>query len=141
MHAPWRAFEKAQAYWAWFDALPHSGGWLLPIAADDFGFLLSGPPNDTEFYTRAWLIGTMALAIVWLGFVMPAVITGSYWIMTPLPLEELHERASKQGRTPTPEELDAALRAALAGKKAWQIDVLRRKAKAFAARFYHFADR
>jgi hypothetical protein len=135
--APWRAFEKAQAYWAWFDALPHADGRLLPIPADNFWFLLHGPPNDTEFHAGAWAIATILLAEVWLGAVMPAVVTGWYWIRTPLPLEKINRRALAEGRAPTVEELDAALHAALAGKEAWQIDVMRRKADAFARRFGH----
>jgi hypothetical protein len=139
--APWRAFEQAQAYWTWFDALPQAGGRLRPISADNFWFLLRGPPNATEFHAGVWAIATIVLAEVWLGAVMPAVVTGWYWIRTPLPLEKIHRRALAEGRAPTVEELDAALHAALAGKEAWQIEVMRRKAKAFAARFYHFADR
>jgi hypothetical protein len=131
---PWWVFEKAQAYWRWFDALPKADGWLLPISTNGFWFLLGGPPNDTDLHPQEWAIGTIILAGGWLVAMIPAIVKGLYWIATPLPLEQIYQRALAEGRAPTEEELEFALRAALAGKRAWQINIMRRKAEAFARR-------
>ena len=83
----------------------------------------------------SWAFATLLAALGWLIAVTPGVVRGCYWIGTPLPLDKVYRRALAEGRTPTVEELDAALYAALAGKKAWQIEIMRRKAEAFARRF------
>lgn len=132
---PWQEFERARAYWEWFDALPKAGGFLLPIAADDLVHLLRGPPNYTDIHAGAWATSTLLLAAVWIGAVAPAAVEGCYWLVTPHPLEQLHRRTLAEGRAPTVAELDAALHRAVAGKKAWQIEIMRRKAEAFMRRF------
>jgi len=131
---PWEIFQKAQPYWQWFDALPKADGRLLPLSANEFWYLLGGPPNNTEFRLQEWTVGMIILAGAWLMGVGAAVVKGWYWMLVPLPLERIYERALAKGRTPTEEELEWALRTALAGKMAWQIDIMRRKAELFAAR-------
>lgn len=134
---PWQTFQHAVAYQNWFDGLPRIGGALRPISADDFVFLLRGPPNPqaTQISVFPFLIATVVLAAIWFGCVASAIVDGLYWLATDLPLEQVHRRALAEGRAPTVEELDAALFKSLAGKEAWQIDVLRRKAEAFIRRF------
>jgi hypothetical protein len=135
IESPWQDFQRAHAYWAWFDALPRQDGLLLPLTIDDFTFLLRGPPNDTTFYAGTWAIITAVMAAVWVAVLAPPVIYGCYWLLTPLPLDQVHDKALSEGRAPTVEELDAALFVALVGKSPWQIHVMRRKAEAFMRRF------
>jgi hypothetical protein len=64
---------------------------------------------------------------------------GVFWVTTPLPLEQLHHQALAEGRAPAAEEILAAVHAGLAGKSAWQLRIMQRKAELFAQRFgYHF---
>lgn len=132
---PWQNFQAAHAYWAWFDGLPRQDGLLCPLTTDDFTVLLRGPPSYTTIDANTWVIITALMAVAWLAVLAPAVVVGCYWLLTPLPLQQVHERALAQDRAPTVEELDAALYAALAGKRPWQIRVMRRKAEAFMRRF------
>ena len=138
----WRRFQKAQAYYAFFDALPRGSNGLLPIPTADFYRLLAGPPLPSEtrfaFPELAW---TMAvLASLWLVALALPVIKGIYWIATPLPLEQAHRQALHKGRRLTAEEIVTAMNKAVAGKSAWQLNIMRRKAEAFARTFGYVAN-
>ena len=70
---------------------------------------------------------------------LPAMVRGIFWVTTPLPLEQLHRRALADGRVPTAEEILRAVHSGLAGKSAWQLRIMQRKAELFAQRFgYRF---
>lgn len=137
---PWQEFQSALAYETWFDALPRDAGGLLPISRGAFAYLLAGPPAPASTYIRDLPVSVISSALggAWLGCVVRAARDGVYWWLVPLPLEQAHERALAEGRAPTVEELDAALYRALAGKKEWQINVLRCKAERFARRLQQF---
>ena len=137
---PWQEFQSALAYERWFDALPRAAGSLLPISREAFAYLLAGPPAPASTKIRDFpvLVISSVLWGAWLGSVVRAARDGVYWWLVPLPLEQAHERALAEGRAPTVEELDAALYRALAGKKEWQIRVLRCKAERFARRLRQF---
>ena len=141
---PWRTFEKARQYYTWFDELPRSrSGLLLPISPQQLNFLVAGPPHPTAMQATidpyGWATG--ALAGIWLAVVLPAFVKGLYWICTPLPLEQAHRQALRESRRLTAEEIVNAMNKAVAGKSAWQLNIMRRKAEAFARTFGYVADR
>jgi hypothetical protein len=134
---PWQSFQKVAEYYRFFDDLPRRNGHLLPIPASDFYYILAGPPspNETQFKFAAFLWITAVLGAAWLIIMLPPIVRGAYWLLTPLPLEQLHRQALAEGRTPTGQEVLAAVHAALAGKSAWQLRIMQRKAELFAERF------
>jgi hypothetical protein len=139
---PWRTFEKARQYYTWFDDLPGSrSGLLLPISPQQLNFLVAGPPHPTAMQAEValYLWVTFALASLWLVALVVPVIRGIYWIATPLPLEQAHRQALHEDRRLTAEEIVTAMNKAVAGKSAWQLNIMRRKAEAFAQTFGYVA--
>lgn len=132
---PWQAFGSAREYWEWFDALPRVNGELLPMTADTFDHLLKGPPNNTGSHAGAWAVVTLLASGAWLALFFGDALTGWYYLTTPLPLQQIYRRALAQGRAPTVEELDDALRDAIVGKEAWEIELMCLKTKRFIRRF------
>jgi hypothetical protein len=135
LERPWETFQVALRYQKFFDELPRAAsGYLLPLSPAQLYFLIAGPPhpNDTQFaFTPLAIIGG-TLTTVWLVFAAPAIVRGIYWLTTPLPVEELHEQALREGRAPTAPEIKAAVLQANVGKEAWQLNIMRQKADAFA---------
>jgi len=139
---PWATFKKALGYYKFFDDLPRAaGGDLLPLTPQQLYFLIAGPPHptDTQFAFTPFAVITGCLATIWLIVVSPFVVMGLYWLTTPLPLEEAHQRALGEGRAPTAEEIVAAVLKANVGKSAWQLNIMRRKAEAFARNLHNIA--
>jgi hypothetical protein len=140
---PWRTFEKARQYYTWFDELPRSrSGLLLPISSQQLNFLVAGPPHPTAMQATIdpYVWATGALAGIWLAVVLPAFVKGLYWVCTPLPLEQAHRQALRESRRLTAEEIVNAMNKAVAGKSAWQLNIMRRKAEAFARTFGYVAN-
>lgn len=140
--APWREYQQALAYLKFFDELPRStSGDLLPIYLQQLAHLAAGPPHphSTQFHFEvfAWVAG--GLLGLWLLIASPFVVMGIYWLVVPLPLEELHQRTLRAGRAPTPAEITAAVLGACTGKTAWQHRIMQRKADAFARNLNNIA--
>ncbi len=132
--APWLEYQKALAYLKFFEELPRTAsGDLLPISPQQLAYLVAGPPHphSTEFHFEAfaWIAG--GLIGLWLLITSPLVVMGIYWLATPLPLEQVHQRALSEGRPPTADEITVAVLQATVGLSAWQLDVMCRKAEAF----------
>lgn len=133
--APWQEYQRALAYLKFFEELPRTAsGDLLPISSSQFAYLVAGPPHphSTQFHYEVFAWGAGALLSLWLLAISPFVLMGVYWLAVPLPLEELHARTLREGRSPTAAEITAAVLGACTGKAAWQHRVMRRKADAFA---------
>jgi hypothetical protein len=135
VEAPWQQYQQALAYLKFFEELPRTaGGDLLPISAQQFDYLVAGPPHPTmtQFHYEgfAWVAG--GLICVWLLIIGPFVVMGIYWLAVPLPLAELHKRTLREGRAPTAAEITGAVLSACTGKAAWQHRIMQRKADAFA---------
>jgi hypothetical protein len=135
IYAPWTTFQKALAYYEFFDALARNGrGDLLPLAPQQLYFLIAGPPHptDAQFMFTPFIVIVGVLGAGWLIALTPFIVMGVYWLTTPLPLQELHRQALREGRAPTAEEITAAVIKASVGKSAWQLNIMRRKAEIFA---------
>ena len=135
LRLPWNTFQTALGYYKFFDELPRNvSGNLLPIAPQQLYFLIAGPlhPNDMQFAFTPFALVTGVLGTLWLIFVAPSVVRGLYWLTTPLPLQDVHRQALRDGRAPTAPEIMAAVLKANVGKSAWQLNIMRRKADAFA---------
>ena len=135
LRLPWDTFQTALGYYKFFDELPRNvSGNLLPIAPQQLYFLIAGPlhPNDMQFAFTPFALVTGVLGTLWLIFVAPSVVRGLYWLTTPLPLQDVHRQALRDGRAPTAPEIMAAVLKANVGKSAWQLNIMRRKADAFA---------
>ena len=130
---PWKLVERALDYYAFYDALPKRSGLLQPLSAAAIDRLLQAPPLPSQIGFSidvfAWTAGLLGLS--WLGFNAHRIVIGAYWIFVPLPLEQQHARVLASGDIPTTDELLQALSDTLVGKSPWQLDVMRRKAKAF----------
>ena len=130
---PWLRYQTALGYQAFFDNLARLYGHLLPLTREQVDFLLAGPPHPEELMLQAWPLWiAVGLAALWFLIMLPAIWRGTYWLLVPLPLEELHQAAFARGSPPTPEELLAAVLEASAGKSAWQHRMMQRKAEAFS---------
>jgi hypothetical protein len=136
---PWRAFAKAQQYYAWYHDLPRLNGALVPLSQQEFAILAAGPPHPsaTQFALEPYLWVTLMPTAFWLFFMFPQFIIGAYWIAVPLPLAQAYRRARRDGRELTAEEILAATHKAIAGKSAWKLRIMERKARRFAAKFGH----
>jgi hypothetical protein len=135
IEAPWQEYQRALAYLKFFEDLPRTAsGDLLPISPSQFAYLAAGPthPNSTQFHYEVFAWGAGAMLSLWLLATSPLVLMGIYWLAVPLPLEELHARTLREGRSPTAAEITGAVLGACTGKAAWQHRVMRRKAEAFA---------
>lgn len=135
LELPWDTFQTALGYYKYFDELPrNAGGHLLPIAPQQLYFLIAAPPhpNEMQFAFTPFALVTGVLATLWLIVVAPAVVRGLYWLTTPLPLQDVQRQSLRDGRAPTAPEIMAAVLKANIGKSAWQLNIMRRKADAFA---------
>jgi hypothetical protein len=135
IEAPWQEYQRALAYLKFFEELPRTAsGDLLPISPSQFAYLVAGPthPHSTQFHFEVFAWAAGGLLSLWLLITSPFVVMGVYWLLVPLPLEELHARTLREGRSPTAAEITGAVLSACTGKAAWQHRVMRRKADAFA---------
>jgi hypothetical protein len=130
---PWSVVRRALAYYEFYDSLPKQSGWLEPVSADVILGLLQAPPLPSQIGFSIAIFASTAfiLSAAWLGCLARPIIDGAYWVLVPLPTEQVHAQALAEGRAPTADELMQALSDTLAGKSSWQLDVMRRKAKAF----------
>lgn len=130
---PWSVVERALNYYRFYDHVPKSSGLLRPLSAEAADRILRAPPLPTEIgFTLdgfAWTAGL--LAATWLALNARGMVVGAYWLCTPLPLARQHARTVATGTVPTAEESMRTLADTLIGKSPWQLDVMRRKAKAF----------
>ena len=136
VETPWHEYQKALSYVKWFDQLPRTAsGDLLPISAQQLAYLVAGPKHaqsmQFHFDIFAWIAGTLISS--WLFGMVGFVVIGVYWLVTPLPLAQVHGRALREGRPPTADEITAAVLKATVGLSAWKLNVMRRKAEAFTA--------
>ena len=134
VEAPWHEYQKALTYLKWFDQLPRTAsGDLLPISPQQLTYIVAGPthPQSTQFHFDffVWVAG--GLISLWLLIISRFVVIGVYWLLTPLPLAQVHRRALREGRPPTADEITAAVLKATVGLSAWKLNVMRRKAEAF----------
>lgn len=142
VEAPWQEYQKAMAYLNYFNELPRTAsGDLLPISPQQLAYLVAGPthPQSTQFHfdVFTWVAG--GLIGLWLLVTGPFVVMGVYWLVVPLPLEELHQRALQAGRAPTAAEITAAVLSACTGKAPWQHRIMQRKSDAFTRNLNNIA--
>ena len=142
IEVPWQEYQKALAYHKFFNELSRTAsGDLLPISPQQLAYLAAGPthPHSTQFHFEFLICVTYSLMGTWLLFTAPFVVMGIYWLVVPLPLEELHQRTLSAGRAPTAAEITAAVLGACTGKAAWQHRIMQRKADAFARNLNNIA--
>jgi len=130
---PWHQVVDALDYQRFFEQLPRAGGTLLPVYSTTLKFLTAGPPHPSamSYEVGAFALLSFSLALVWLCSNAVAIVHGWYWIVTPLPLEQLHERCAFYRRSPTADEIKAAVLKATTDKKPWQLEIMRRKTAEF----------
>jgi hypothetical protein len=133
----WVPTQLAEAldYYASFDALPRTAGWLLPLPWETAARVFVGPPYPTQVSAMAfapffWATGI--LHALWFGAHAFRIVLAVYWAKLPLPIEQRWETGVREGRVLAMDEIAAAMRQTLDGRSDWELSVLRRKAHAFA---------
>jgi hypothetical protein len=132
--APWSTIKQALDYYAFYDALPRNAQGLLPLSDPQLMRLWAGPPHPSQikFSFEPYAIAAGTFLIIWIVVLLRPIIEGIYWLRVPLPLAQLHEQALARGQPPSVDEITSALNQTVEGKETWQLNVLRRKAQAFA---------
>jgi hypothetical protein len=123
--------DALTTFYRFYDALPKSGGALLPLAWSQADKLFAGPPPPASFAidNQLWLTALAGSCGVWLLAFVRRICVGIRYEMMPDPFEQVRREREGEGRTPTPEDYLDALSQAAMGTSAEELQLLKRKMK------------
>jgi hypothetical protein len=123
--------DALRAYYDFYDALPTSGGHLLPLHWSQAVKLFDGPPHPASLIVNnnlSYVVLCFSCA-VWLVLHVRQIFIGIAYATMTDPFEEMRARFAAEGRVPTPEDYINVLTQAGAGMSAWQLELLKREMK------------
>ena len=123
--------DELAFFYAFYDALPRSGGHLLPLPWSQAHRLFDGPPYPTSLIVNDglfWIVFCVTCAI-WLAAYTYRVFIGITYATMSDPFEELRLRLVQEGRLPTPEDYLSVLMQAGVTMSTWELELLTRRMK------------
>jgi hypothetical protein len=119
------------SFYEFYDALPRSGGHLLPLQWSQAHRLFDGPPHPTSLIVNDdlfWIALCVSCA-AWLVMYARRVAIGIAYATMADPFEELRLQLAQEGRPPTPEDYLHVLIQVGATASTWELELLKRRMK------------
>jgi hypothetical protein len=119
------------SFYEFYDALPRSGGHLLPLQWSQAHRLFDGPPHPASLTVNDdlfWIALCVSCA-AWLVMYVRRVAIGIAYSTMADPFEELRLRIAQEGRLPTPEDYLQVLMQVGATASTWELELFKRRMK------------
>jgi hypothetical protein len=120
--------DALASFYEFYDALPRSGGHLLPLPWSQAHRLFDGPPYPTSLIVNDglfWIVFCVTCA-AWLAAYVRRIVIGIAYATMSDPFEDLRLRLAAEGRLPTPEEYLSVLMQVGATASTWELELLKR---------------